>query len=164
VTHLKVFFQKSLSNDFRKKSCACHENFRHFSSFERNCHDYNMFYSCKFLLQVTFKSDFQKKTFQCVTTFTVEQFNGAGILRNADCGRLSKGNLRKNKCGTFRKLPLVAFLHSATEKFRISADRKTTVRPHCTTDVPPMHTIPWSLEKWKIWKIAQCWIVHQTKH
>ena len=82
---------------------------------------------------------------------------GAGILRNADCGKLSRGNLRKIKCGTFRKLPLLAFPHSAAEKFRISADRKTTVRSHCTTDVQPMHTIPWSLGKWKKWKMIY-WI------
>ena len=65
---------------------------------------------------------------------------GAGILRNADCGKLSRGNLRKIKCGTFRKLPLIAFPHSAAEKFCISADRKTTVRSRCTTDVQPMHS------------------------
>ena len=37
---------------------------------------------------------------------------GTGILRNADCGKLSRGNLRKIskiKCGTFRKLPLSLF-------------------------------------------------------
>jgi len=44
----------------------------------------------------------------------------------------------------------VAFPHSAAKKFRISADHKTTVRSHCTTDVQLMHTIPWSLEKWKM--------------
>jgi len=65
---------------------------------------------------------------------------GAGILRNADCGKLSRGNLRKIKCGTFRKLPLLAFPQSAAKKIRISADRKTTVRSHSTTDVQPMHT------------------------
>ena len=49
---------------------------------------------------------------------------GAGILRNADIaewGKLSKGNLPKIKCGTFHKLPVIAFPHSAAEKFRISA-------------------------------------------
>jgi len=30
-----------------------------------------MVYSCKFLSQVTFESDFGKKTFYCVTTFSV---------------------------------------------------------------------------------------------
>jgi len=65
---------------------------------------------------------------------------GASNLRNADCGKLSRGNLRKIKCGTFRKLPLVTFPHSVGEKFRLSADRrKTTVRSHCTTDVQPIH-------------------------
>jgi len=35
---------------------------------------------------------------------------------------------------------LIAFPHSANEKFRSSADHhKTTVRSHCTTDVQPMH-------------------------
>ena len=34
---------------------------------------------------------------------------GAGILRIAECGKLSRGNLRKIKCGTFRKLPLSLF-------------------------------------------------------
>ena len=41
--------------------------------------------------------------------------------RIAECGKLSRGNLRKIKCGTFRKVPLIAFPHSAAEKFRISA-------------------------------------------
>jgi len=68
-------------------------------------------------------------------------------MRIAECGKLSRGNLQKIKCGTFRKLPLVAFPHSAAEKFRISADHKTTVRSHCTTGLQPMHTILWSLEK-----------------
>ena len=70
-------------------------------------------------------------------------------VRIAECGKLSSGNLRKIKCGTFCKLPLVAFPQSAAEKFRISADGKTTVRSHCTTDVQPIHTIPWSLETLK---------------
>ena len=30
---------------------------------------------------------------------------------------------------------LIAFLHSTAEKFRISADCKTTIRLHCTTNV-----------------------------
>jgi len=63
-------------------------------------------------------------------------------MRILECGKLSRGNLRKVKCETFRKLPLVAFPHSAGEKFRISisADRrKTTVHSHCTTDVQPIH-------------------------
>jgi len=57
------------------------------------------------------------------------------------------GNLQKINCGAFRKLPLTAFPHSATEKFRISTDHKTTVRSHCTTDVQPIAAsgIPWSL-------------------
>jgi len=82
-------------------------------------------------------------------------FRGAVFcgMRIAECGKLSRGNLRKIKCGTFRKLPLVAFPHSAAEKFRISADRKSTVHSHCTTDMQPMHTIPWFLEKWKKWKM-----------
>ena len=42
-------------------------------------------------------------------------------LRIAKCGKLSRGNLRKIKCGTFHKVPLIAFPHSAAEKFRISA-------------------------------------------
>jgi len=58
----------------------------------------------------------------------------------AECGKLSRGNLQKIKCGTFRKLPIITFPHSAAEKFRISADHKTTVCSHCTTDVQPMHT------------------------
>jgi len=61
-------------------------------------------------------------------------------MRIAECRKLSRGNLRKIKCGTFRKLPLIAFPHSAAEKFRISADRKITVRSRCTTDVQPMHS------------------------
>ena len=47
-------------------------------------------------------------------------------MRIAECRKLSRRNLRKIKCGTFRKVPLVAFPQSAAEKFRISADRKTT--------------------------------------
>jgi len=42
-------------------------------------------------------------------------------MRITECGKLSRGNLRKIKCGTFRKVPLIAFPHSAAEKFRISA-------------------------------------------
>jgi len=56
---------------------------------------------------------------------------------------------RKSSAERSANYPLVAFPHSAAEKFRISADRKTTVRSHCTTDVQPMHTIPWSIQKWK---------------
>jgi len=82
-------------------------------------------------------------------------YRGCGYF--AECGKLSRGNLRKIKCGTFRKLPLVAFPHSAAEKLCISMDRKTTVRSHCTTDVQPMHAIPWSLKKWKKWKMVY-WI------
>jgi len=81
-------------------------------------------------------------------------FAECGLQNAESCQR---GNLRKMKCGTFRKLPLVAFPHSAAEKFRISADRKTTVRSHCTTDVQPMHTILRSLETWKKWKMVY-WI------
>jgi len=33
----------------------------------------------------------------------------------AECGKLSRGNLRKIKCRMFRKLPLIAFPHSAAE-------------------------------------------------
>jgi len=47
---------------------------------------------------------------------------------NTECGKLSRGNLRKIKCRIFRKLPLISFPHSAAEKFCISAYRKTTVR------------------------------------
>jgi len=56
------------------------------------------------------------------------------------CGKLSRGNLWKIHCGMFRKLPLIAFPHSAAEKFHISADHKTTVCSHCTTDVQTMHS------------------------
>jgi len=65
----------------------------------------------------------------------------------AECGKLSRGNLRKIKCGTFRKVPVIAFPDSAAEKFRISADRKTTVCSHCTTDVQPSRSplLPYSL-------------------
>ena len=61
----------------------------------------------------------------------------------AECGKLSRGNLQKIKCETFRKLPLIAFPYSAAEKFCISVDLKTTVRSHCTTDVQPMHSSVW---------------------
>ena len=61
-------------------------------------------------------------------------------MQIAECGKLSRGNLQKIKCGTFRKLPIIAFLHTAAEKFRISRDRKTTIHLHCTTDVQPMHS------------------------
>jgi len=47
---------------------------------------------------------------------------GAGILRIAECGKLSRGNLWKIKCRTFCKLPIIALPHSAAEKFRISTD------------------------------------------
>ena len=51
---------------------------------------------------------------------------GAGFcgMRIAECGKMSRGNLQIIKCGTFRKLPLITFPHSAAEKFRISADCK----------------------------------------
>jgi len=64
----------------------------------------------------------------------------------AECGMwkvVSRGNLWKIKCGTFRKLSVIAFPHSAAKKFHISADRKTTVCSHCTTDVQPMHRSIW---------------------
>ena len=61
-------------------------------------------------------------------------------MRIAECRKLSRGNLWKIKCGTFRKLPIIAFPHSAAEKFRISADHKTTIRSRCTTDVQLMHS------------------------
>jgi len=62
------------------------------------------------------------------------------VVTVAEYGKLSRGNLRKIKCGTFRKLPIIAFPHSAAEKFRISTDHKTAVCSHCTTDVQPMHS------------------------
>ena len=61
-------------------------------------------------------------------------------MRIAECGKLSRGNLWKIKCGTFRKLPIIALPHSAAEKFRISTDRKTTIRSRCTTDVQLVHS------------------------
>jgi len=61
-------------------------------------------------------------------------------LQIAECGKLSRGNLQKIKCGKFCKLLLIAFPHSTAEKFCISADCKTTVRSRCTTDVQPMHS------------------------
>jgi len=39
---------------------------------------------------------------------------GRGYI--AECGKLSKGNSWKIRCGMFRKLPIIAFLHSAAEK------------------------------------------------
>jgi len=69
---------------------------------------------------------------------------GAGILRNAYCGMRKDVkeycNLRKIKCGTFRKLPIITFPRSAAEIFRISADLETTVHSHCTTDLQLMYT------------------------
>ena len=59
-------------------------------------------------------------------------------MRILECGKLSRGNLRKIKCVTFCKLPIIAFPHSAAVKFRISADHKTTVCSHCTTGVQPI--------------------------
>jgi len=38
-------------------------------------------------------------------------------LHQWECRKLSRGNLQKIKCETFRKLPLIAFLHSAAEKW-----------------------------------------------
>ena len=40
-------------------------------------------------------------------TFPGQDLSGRGYF--AECGKLSKGNLRKIKCGTFRKLPLSLF-------------------------------------------------------
>jgi len=76
-------------------------------------------------------------------TITVKSQKVAQVfcgMQIAECGKLLRGNLRKVKCRTFHKLPLIVFPHSATEKVRISADRKTTVRPHCTTDLQPKHS------------------------
>jgi len=73
-------------------------------------------------------------------TITVKSQKMAQVfcgMQIAECGKLSRGNLWKVKCRTFHKLPLIVFPHSATEKVRISADRKTTVRPQCTTDLQP---------------------------
>jgi len=42
-------------------------------------------------------------------------------MQIAECGKLSRGNLWKIECGTFRKVPLIAFPHSAAEKLHISA-------------------------------------------
>ena len=58
----------------------------------------------------------------------------------AERGKLSRDNFRKIKCGTFRKLSLIAFPNSAAEKFCIFVDCKTTICSHCTTDVQPMHS------------------------
>ena len=50
---------------------------------------------------------------------------GAGILRNADCGmrKVVKGYFAENQVRNFVVVvvPLIAFPHSAAEKFRISA-------------------------------------------
>ena len=64
-------------------------------------------------------------------------FHGMWIV---ECGNLSGGNLRKIKRGVFHKLPLIASVHSAAKKFRISPDCKITVRSHCTTYVLSMHS------------------------
>ena len=90
-------------------------------------------------------------------------------MRIAECGKLSRGNLRKIKCGTFRKLPLVAFPQSAAEKFRISADRKTTVRviaqQMCNRCIPSRGPLKHEKKKNGLSDIAaQCRIVHQTKY
>jgi len=67
-----------------------------------------------------------------------EMIVGVSILRNKEsCQRVI---CKKSKCRTFCKLPLITFPHAAAEKFRLSADRKTKVRSHCTTDVQPMHS------------------------
>ena len=56
---------------------------------------------------------------------------------SAECrmwnAKLSRGNLQKIKCRTFRKLPVIAFLHSAVEKFRISVDRTKLPFAHSRT-------------------------------
>jgi len=63
---------------------------------------------------------------------------GAGILRNAEsCQGVICGKLSAERSANYS---LSLFPHSAAEKFRISGNRKTTVRSHCTTDVQPMHT------------------------
>jgi len=73
---------------------------------------------------------------------------GASILRNADCvmRKVVKGQFAENQV---RNVPQITrYWFSASEKFLISADHKTTVRSHCATDVQPMHIIvrhPWAL-------------------
>jgi len=42
-------------------------------------------------------------------------------MRIAECGKLSRGNLQKIKCGTFFKVPLIGFSAFRAKKFRISA-------------------------------------------
>jgi len=83
-----------------------------------------------------------------LTNFASAVLAGRGYF--AKFGKLSRGNLRKIKCGMFRKLPIVAFPHSAAEKFRISADHKTTVRSHCTTDVQLMVTGQFAYETFRL--------------
>ena len=84
---------------------------------------------------------------------------GASILWNAECGKLSRGNLRKISCGTFCKLPLIASPHSAAEKnphFRgLQNYRSLALYNRCETDAQQHqasrgHFLPYSL-----WSICQ---------
>ena len=66
-------------------------------------------------------------------------FKGAVIVRNAEschrgviCGKSSAERSANN--------PLSLLPHSPAKKFSISADCKTTVYSHCTTDVQLMHS------------------------
>ena len=75
---------------------------------------------------------------------TMHTCQGVGILRNAEsCQGVICG---KSSAERFANYPLLLFRIPQTKNVRISTDCKTTVRSHCTTDVQPMHTIPWSLE------------------
>jgi len=60
----------------------------------------------------------------------------------AECGKLSRGNLRKIKYGTFHKLPIIAFPHSAAELLDFIMHGETNRGRH--TDHPAGHHSIWT--------------------
>jgi len=77
-------------------------------------------------------------------------------MRIAECGKLSRGNLRKIKCGTFRKLPrrFSAFRSRKIPHFRGSQNyRSFALHNRFATDAyHPM--VPWKWKKNEKWFIG----------
>ena len=77
--------------------------------------------------------------------------------------KLLGGNLRKIKCGTFRKLPLVAFPHSATEK---SAFPRIAELPLATSELVTRSYTWCGCTKWSTWSSQRALQteVHEKAH
>jgi len=91
----------------------------------------------------------------------------------AECRKLSRGNLRKIKCRTFRKFPRCRFSTFRSRKiphFHWSQNyRSLALHNRCATDAYQRQASRGPLKNEKMKNglsdiAAQCWIVHQTKH